>query len=86
MPVWRPPNPGYEGFARFDLSPEVEKGLTFRPLAVTAADTLGVPLLKTCRAPGPPQIRAHCGAGGGSIGSLVRSAVAIRRRGTSWLP
>ena len=40
MPVWRPPNPGSEGFARFDLSPEVEKGLTFRPLAVTAADTL----------------------------------------------
>jgi len=40
MPVWRPPNPGYEGFARFDLTPEVEKGLTFRPLAVTAADTL----------------------------------------------
>jgi 2'-hydroxyisoflavone reductase len=40
MPVWRPPNPGYEGFARFDLTPEVEKGLTFRPLAVTATDTL----------------------------------------------
>jgi 2'-hydroxyisoflavone reductase len=40
MPVWRPPNPGYEGFARFDLTPEVEKGLTFRPLAVTTADTL----------------------------------------------
>jgi 2'-hydroxyisoflavone reductase len=40
MPVWRPPLPGSEGFARFDLTPEVEKGLTFRPLAVTAADTL----------------------------------------------
>jgi len=40
MPVWRPPNPGSEGFARFDLSPEVERGLTFRPLAVTALDTL----------------------------------------------
>ena len=26
--------------SRFDLSREVEKGLTFRPLAVTAADTL----------------------------------------------
>lgn len=40
MPVWMPPLPGREGFARFDLTPEVEKGLTFRPLAVTARDTL----------------------------------------------
>jgi len=40
MPVWRPPVPGSEGFARFDLTPEVEAGLTFRPLAVTARDTL----------------------------------------------
>lgn len=40
MPVWRPPTPGSEGFARFDLTPEVEAGLTFRPLATTAADTL----------------------------------------------
>jgi 2'-hydroxyisoflavone reductase len=40
MPVWRPPLPGYEGFARFDLTPEVEAGLTYRPLAVTAKDTL----------------------------------------------
>ncbi|MCJ7628464.1 MAG: hypothetical protein MUO50_08765, partial [Longimicrobiales bacterium] len=29
-----------EGFARFDLTPEVERGLTFRPLAVTAKETL----------------------------------------------
>ena len=40
MPVWRPPVPGFEGFARFDLTPEVEAGLTFRPLAETARDTL----------------------------------------------
>lgn len=40
MPVWRPPTPGNEGFARFDLTPEIEAGLTFRPLATTAADTL----------------------------------------------
>ena len=40
MPVWRPPVPGLEGFARFDLTPEVEAGLTFRPLADTARDTL----------------------------------------------
>ena len=40
MPVWRPPTPGSEGFARFDLTREVEAGLTFRPLAVTASDTL----------------------------------------------
>jgi 2'-hydroxyisoflavone reductase len=40
MPVWRPPTPGSEGFARFDLTPEIEAGLTFRPLAVTARETL----------------------------------------------
>lgn len=40
MPAWRPPTPGYEGFARFDLTPEIEAGLTFRPLAVTAKETL----------------------------------------------
>ena len=40
MPVWRPPTPGSEGFARFDLTPEIEAGLTFRPLAVTAQETL----------------------------------------------
>lgn len=40
MPVWRPPTPGDEGFARFDLTPEIEAGLTFRPLADTARDTL----------------------------------------------
>jgi 2'-hydroxyisoflavone reductase len=40
MPVWMPPLPGREGYARFDLTPEVERGLTFRPLAVTAKDTL----------------------------------------------
>jgi 2'-hydroxyisoflavone reductase len=40
MPVWRPPTPGFEGFARFDLSREVAAGLTFRPLADTAQATL----------------------------------------------
>ena len=40
MPVWMPPIPGREGFARFDLTPEVERGLTFRPLAETARETL----------------------------------------------
>lgn len=40
MPVWRPARDGSEGFARFDLTPEVEAGLTFRSLATTAADTL----------------------------------------------
>ena len=40
MPVWRPPVDGYEGFARFDLTPEVEAGLTFRSLADTASATL----------------------------------------------
>ena len=40
LPVWRPPTPGYQGFARFDLTREVAAGLTFRPLADTAAATL----------------------------------------------
>jgi 2'-hydroxyisoflavone reductase len=40
MPVWQPARDGKEGFARFDLSREVALGLTFRPLAVTAKDTL----------------------------------------------
>ncbi|MBT8404476.1 MAG: NAD-dependent epimerase/dehydratase family protein [Gemmatimonadetes bacterium] len=40
LPVWRPPLPGGEGFAQFDLTPEVEAGLTFRPLADTASATL----------------------------------------------
>ncbi len=40
MPVWRPPTPGYEGFARFDLTREVAGGLTFRTLADTAQATL----------------------------------------------
>ncbi len=39
LPVWRPPQLG-AGFARFDLSSEVAKGLTFRSLATTAAETL----------------------------------------------
>jgi 2'-hydroxyisoflavone reductase len=40
MPVWRPGTPGFEGFARFDLSREVAAGLTFRTLADTAQATL----------------------------------------------
>lgn len=40
MPVWRPPTPGWEGFARFDLSREVAAGLTFRSLADTTQATL----------------------------------------------
>lgn len=40
LPVWRPPTPGLEGFARFDLSREVAAGLTFRSLADTTAATL----------------------------------------------
>jgi 2'-hydroxyisoflavone reductase len=40
MPVWRPPTPGFEGFARFDLSSEVAHGLTFRTLADTTLATL----------------------------------------------
>lgn len=40
LPVWMPARGRNLGFARFDLTPEVQAGLTFRPLAVTTADTL----------------------------------------------
>ena len=40
MPVWMPSRDGKEGFARFDITREIELGLTFRSLAVTARDTL----------------------------------------------
>jgi 2'-hydroxyisoflavone reductase len=40
MPVWMPPTPGREGFARFDLTREVAAGLTFRTLADTTQATL----------------------------------------------
>jgi 2'-hydroxyisoflavone reductase len=40
MPVWQPARDGREGFARFDLTKEIALGLTFRPLADTARDTL----------------------------------------------
>jgi 2'-hydroxyisoflavone reductase len=40
LPVWRPPTPGFQGFARFDLEREIAAGLTFRSLADTALATL----------------------------------------------
>jgi 2'-hydroxyisoflavone reductase len=40
MPVWMAARGNRAGFARFDLSREIGLGLTFRPLAVTARDTL----------------------------------------------
>jgi len=40
MPVWMPARNGREGFARFDISRELALGITFRPLAMTARDTL----------------------------------------------
>lgn len=55
MPVWRPPTPGYEGFARFDLSREVAAGLTFRTLADTARATLEFHYSR------PPERRARLG-------------------------
>jgi 2'-hydroxyisoflavone reductase len=40
MPVWIPPVADYRGFAQRDVRRAIAKGLTFRPLAVTARDTL----------------------------------------------
>ena len=57
MPVWRPPTPGFEGFARFDLRREVAAGLTFRSLADTAEATLAYHHSR------PPERRAQLRAG-----------------------
>jgi 2'-hydroxyisoflavone reductase len=40
MPLWEPVRKGMEGAMRFDLRREIASGLTFRPLAVTARDSL----------------------------------------------
>jgi len=57
LPVWMPPIPGREGFARFDLTPEIEAGLTYRPLAVTAKETLDYHFSR------PPERQAELRAG-----------------------
>lgn len=57
MPVWRPPTQGFEGFARFDLTREVEAGLTFRSLADTTTATLEYHHSR------PPERRAELRAG-----------------------
>jgi 2'-hydroxyisoflavone reductase len=40
MPVWVPPDADSKGFAQRDISKALAAGLTFRPLAVTAKETL----------------------------------------------
>lgn len=40
MPVWVPPHGDSAGFAQLDVSRATARGLTFRPLAATARDTL----------------------------------------------
>jgi 2'-hydroxyisoflavone reductase len=40
LPVWMPPRGNSAGWARMDVSKAVKAGLTFRPLAETARDTL----------------------------------------------
>src|SRR5262249_16335516 len=41
LPVWVPPRGRSAGFAGRDIRRALTKGLSFRPLAVTAKDTLG---------------------------------------------
>ena len=60
LPVWRPARDGAEGFARFDLTPEVVKGLTFRSLADTTAATLEYHFSR------PPERQAELRAGIGA--------------------
>ena len=40
MPVWVPPTPNNAGFSRVSIARALAQGLTFRPLAQTARDTL----------------------------------------------
>jgi 2'-hydroxyisoflavone reductase len=40
MPVFMPMRGPTAGFARFDLEPELKSGLKFRPLEITAKETL----------------------------------------------
>jgi 2'-hydroxyisoflavone reductase len=40
MPVWVYPEPQTRGFSAYDCSKAITAGLTFRPLADTARDTL----------------------------------------------
>lgn len=40
MPLWRPARGNQAGFQRFDLTRSISAGLRYRPLAVTAKDTL----------------------------------------------
>ena len=40
MPTWIPPREGMEGFSRVNCSKAIAAGLTFRPLAETASDTI----------------------------------------------
>jgi 2'-hydroxyisoflavone reductase len=40
MTAWVPPAEGYEGFGAVDCSRAIARGLTFRPLAETARDTI----------------------------------------------
>jgi 2'-hydroxyisoflavone reductase len=40
LPFWQPPRGRYLNYGRMDNSRAIAKGLTFRPLAVTARDTL----------------------------------------------
>jgi 2'-hydroxyisoflavone reductase len=40
MPVWIAPSPATAGFSKRSVAKAVAKGLTFRPLAVTAKDTI----------------------------------------------
>ena len=40
MPVWVPPRPESAGFSTVSIARALEMGLTFRPLAITAKDTL----------------------------------------------
>ena len=40
LPFWQPPRGRYLNYGRMDIRRAVDKGLTFRPLAVTARETL----------------------------------------------
>ena len=56
MPTWIPPRDGMEGFGRVNCAKAIARGLTFRPLAETARDT--ITWFKTLPAERRSQMRA----------------------------
>ena len=62
MPVWVPPRGEEGGMGRISIKRALAKGLTFRPLAETARDTLGVVQITIAGTTSETESRPHAGA------------------------